>query len=104
MISVLDLGGGAPSIGDALVVTGFAILQGHGLSAAAQHRATAAAARAFALPDDVKARYRGPEDGSQRGYLPMREVLRNGRAALDRKECWHARRRDRERGSRSLRV
>lgn len=91
-IPVLDLRRRDLPVGEALVSTGFAVLEHHGLPVASWHAATAAAARAFALPDDVKAGYRGPEDGSQRGYLPVRTVLRDGRAALDRKECWHGRR------------
>jgi isopenicillin N synthase-like dioxygenase len=92
MVPVLDLRRRELAIGEALVETGFAVLQHHGLPLAAWQRATVAAARAFALPDEIKARYRGPEDGSQRGYLPMRKILRDGRPALDRKECWHGRR------------
>ena len=92
MIPVLDLRDRQLPIGEALVDTGFALLRHHGLPLAAWQRATTAAARAFNLPDEAKARYRGLEDGSQRGYLPMRTVLRNGQAALDRKECWHGRR------------
>jgi len=78
--------------GEALVESGFVVLEGHRIPSALGDRAATAALRAFALAPDVKARYRGPDDGSQRGYLEMRTALRDGRAALDRKECWHARR------------
>jgi isopenicillin N synthase-like dioxygenase len=91
-IPVLDLRRRELPIGEALADTGFAVLAHHGLSPAVCRRAAAAAARAFALAAEIKARYRGPEDGSQRGYLPLRTALRDGRAALDRKECWHGRR------------
>jgi isopenicillin N synthase-like dioxygenase len=91
-VPLLDLRRDAPRLGEALRETGFAILTHHGLPASAWNRAIAAAARAFALPDALKARYRGPDDGSQRGYLPLRTALPDGRPAFDRKECWHARR------------
>jgi isopenicillin N synthase-like dioxygenase len=81
-----------PAIGDALTRSGFFVLQDHGLPRSLWDHAAQAAARAFALPIETKARYRGPSDGSQRGYLEMRTRLSDGRAALDRKECWHARR------------
>jgi len=86
-----------PSAGDArcgaaLVDSGFAVLDGHGIPSSLWDRAASVAHAAFGLAAEVKARYRGPDDGSQRGYLEMRTVLRDGRAALDRKECWHARR------------
>lgn len=78
-------------IGAALARHGALSLAGHGIDAACCGRATAAAARAFALPRELKERYRGPRDGSQRGYLPLRTVLPDGRETLDRKEAWHAR-------------
>ncbi len=86
-----SIAGAEARIGAALAETGFIVLEGHGLPSAAWDRAYAAAARAFALPDEVKERYRGPDDGSQRGFLPVRTVLRDGRAALDRKAAWHVR-------------
>jgi isopenicillin N synthase-like dioxygenase len=78
-------------IGAALVEFGFLVLENHGIPAAYWEPAFAAAARAFALPAGVKARYRGPDDGSQRGYLELRTELGGGRDALDRKESWHVR-------------
>jgi isopenicillin N synthase-like dioxygenase len=78
-------------LGEALADPGVMVLEGHGLDLARQRRAAAAGLQAFALPAEVKARYQGPVDGSQRGYLPLRARLPNGREALDRKEAWHAR-------------
>jgi isopenicillin N synthase-like dioxygenase len=90
----LDLGSPAAegaAIGAALASFGALTLTGHDIDAACCGRAAAAAARAFALPREVKERYRGPRDGSQRGYLPLRTVLPGGGQTLDRKEAWHAR-------------
>lgn len=94
MIPVVELGRSEvdAAVGEALVRCGFFILEGHGINAALWRRATEAARSSFALPDEIKARYRGPDDGSQRGYLELRRELRTGGNALDRKECWHARR------------
>ena len=93
-IPVVDLGAVAPhdpTIGRALTDFGFVILEGHGIAPEHWARAYDAATRAFALPAEVKERYRGPADGSQRGYLPLRTTVGDGRDALDRKECWHVR-------------
>jgi len=90
----LDLGSAAAdgaAIGAALARFGALTLAGHDVDAACCGRAAAAAARAFALPREVKERCRGPLDGSQRGYLPLRTALPDGRETLDRKEAWHAR-------------
>ena len=78
-------------IGAELARASVLVLSGHGVDAAGCDRAAAAAARAFALPRAVKERYRGPRNGTQRGYLPLRTRLPNGRETLDRKEAWHAR-------------
>lgn len=83
--------GNGVGIGAALAEFGALVVVGHDIDAACCGRATAAAARAFALPREVKERYRGPRDGSQRGYLPLRTRLLDGRESLDRKEAWHAR-------------
>jgi isopenicillin N synthase-like dioxygenase len=94
VIPELDLrsaAGDGAEIGAALAESGSLILVGHEIDATCCGRATAAAARAFALPPEVKERYRGPRDGSQRGYLPVRTRLPDGRESLDRKEAWHAR-------------
>ena len=94
-VPVVDLSAlapGDPVVGAALAASGFAVMEGHGVPAALWQRAYRAATGAFALPAATKARYRGPEDGSQRGYLPLRTALSAGRPALDRKEAWHVRR------------
>ena len=91
LVDVASLEPGDPRVGVALEASGFAVLEGHGLDRELWSRTYAAAGRAFALPDEVKDRYRGPQDGSQRGYLPLRTTLPDGGDPLDRKECWHAR-------------
>lgn len=91
VLSLASLAAADARIGAALVEFGFLVLEDHGIPATHWERAFAAAARAFALPADVKARYRGPNDGSQRGYLELRTEAGDGREALDRKESWHAR-------------
>jgi isopenicillin N synthase-like dioxygenase len=77
------------SIGAALTEFGFLILEEHGIPVPDLERAFSTAARAFALPAQVKAKYRGPNDGSQRGYLELRTKAGSGRDALDRREAWH---------------
>ena len=91
VLDLASMGMADARIGAALAESGFLVLENHGIAAARWERALAAAARAFALPADVKARYRGPDDGSQRGYLELRTEAGDGRDALDRKEAWHAR-------------
>ena len=78
-------------LGEALAARGAIVLLDHGIDVSRMSAATRAAERVFALPQDVKARYQGPNDGSQRGFLPVRTQLPNGLQSLDRKEAWHAR-------------
>jgi isopenicillin N synthase-like dioxygenase len=92
IVDLASLSGADPRIGAALIESGFVVLEGHGIAPALWDRAYEASARVFALPAEVRSRYRGPEDGSQRGYLPVRTTLGDGREALDRKEAWHVRR------------
>ena len=89
VLSLASLGEADARIGAALAEFGFLILEEHGVPADEMERAFAAAAHAFALPAQVKAKYRGPSDGSQRGYFELRTTAGNGRDALDRKESWH---------------
>lgn len=91
VLSFDSLRAGDARIGAALVEFGFLVLEDHGIPEAHWEPAFAAAARAFALPAEVKAKYRGPDDGSQRGYLELRTELGGGRDPLDRKESWHVR-------------
>ena len=90
-VDISELVPGDPAVGVALVETGFAILEGHGIDPHRWQRTYEAAERAFALPAATKASYQGPADGSQRGFLPVRTTLADGRPALDRKEAWNAR-------------
>ncbi len=78
-------------VGEALAQHGLLSVVGHDVDLDCQQRVCAAGMRAFALPDEVKARYQGPSDGSQRGFAALRTKLPSGRDALDRKEAWHAR-------------
>jgi isopenicillin N synthase-like dioxygenase len=80
-----------PRVAQGLAQAGAVVLLGHDVDAACQRAALQAGREAFALPEAIKARYEGPRDGTQRGYLPLRTHLPDGRPALDRKEAWHAR-------------
>jgi isopenicillin N synthase-like dioxygenase len=93
VVEIADLTHDDPVIGASLVESGFAIIRAHGVTPLVWQHACDVGRAVFALPNDVKDQHIGPADGSQRGYLPLRTVLPDGRDALDRKECWHARRR-----------
>jgi isopenicillin N synthase-like dioxygenase len=80
-----------PEIGQALAEHGVLLIDEHLLGGQSVRRAAEASRRAFALPEAIKESYQGPIDGTQRGYLPVRTELPDGRDALDRKEAWHAR-------------
>ncbi|MFN8643431.1 MAG: 2OG-Fe(II) oxygenase family protein [Candidatus Binatia bacterium] len=93
MTPVLDLRRRELPVGEALVETGFVILEHHGVPGAAWHRAVPRRRHARSRCRTRSRRaIAGQQTYSQRGYLPARTVLPDGRAALDRKECWHGRR------------
>lgn len=76
-------------LGDSFVRTGFAIVADHGLDPALIERALDRFKAFFALPDDVKRRYKIPGGGGQRGYTPFGTEAAKGADKVDLKEFWH---------------
>jgi isopenicillin N synthase-like dioxygenase len=76
-------------LGDSFVSTGFAIVADHGLDPALIARAMDRFKAFFALPDDVKRRYKIPGGGGQRAYTPFGTEAAKGADKVDLKEFWH---------------
>ena len=84
-----DFDGFAEALGRSFARYGFAVISDHGLE---QGRIDAAAADAkafFALPDEVKRRYKIAGAAGQRGYTPFGVETAKGAAHFDLKEFWH---------------
>lgn len=79
----------ADRFGDSFRRTGFAVVEGHGIPAAAIDDAREVAKRFFALPDEVKRRYHVPGGAGQRGYTPFGIETAKGAHLSDLKEFWH---------------
>ncbi len=79
----------AQMLGDSFLRTGFAVVSDHGLDPALLKRADADIKAFFALPDEVKRRYRIPGGGGQRGYTPFGVEAAKGAEKVDLKEFWH---------------
>ncbi len=84
-----DLQQAADRLGDSFRRTGFAVVEGHGISADVIGSAWEAARRFFALPDAVKRRYHVPGGAGQRGYTPFGVETAKGASLSDLKEFWH---------------
>ncbi len=84
-----DPDGFARAMGESYARFGFAIVADHGLDAALIERAVARTKQFFALPEDVKRRYRIAGGGGQRGYTPFGVETAKGASAVDLKEFWH---------------
>ena len=84
-----DLQQAADRFGDSFRRTGFAVVEGHGISAEVIAEAWEAARRFFALPDAVKRRYHVPGGAGQRGYTPFGVETAKGASLSDLKEFWH---------------
>jgi isopenicillin N synthase-like dioxygenase len=84
-----DLQQAADRFGDSFRRTGFAVVEGHGISAEVIAEAWEAARRFFALPDAVKRQYHVPGGAGQRGYTPFGVETAKGASLSDLKEFWH---------------
>jgi isopenicillin N synthase-like dioxygenase len=69
---------------------GFAVIADHDLSPELIKGATDAAKAFFALPDDMKRKYKLAGAGGQRGYTPFGIETAKGAEHFDLKEFWHA--------------
>ncbi len=79
----------ATALGASFERYGFAIIEGHGLDQARIDAAVADAKAFFALPDEIKLRYRIEGIHGQRGYTPFGVETAKGAAHSDLKEFWH---------------
>ena len=76
------------SLGASFERYGFAVLGGHGLDPVLLQRALSATRAFFALPDEVKRRYKTGFGGA-RGYTPFGIETAKGATHHDLKEFWH---------------
>jgi isopenicillin N synthase-like dioxygenase len=80
----------ARELGQSFERYGFAVIADHDLSPELIRGATDAAKAFFALPDDVKRKYKLAGAGGQRGYTPFGIETAKGAEHFDLKEFWHA--------------
>jgi len=79
----------ARALGASFARYGFAVIADHGLGQSGIDAAIDDAKAFFALPDDVKRRYRIEGISGQRGYTPFGVETAKGAAHFDLKEFWH---------------
>ena len=79
----------AQALGASFARYGFAVIGDHGLDQARIDTAIADAKAFFALPDEVKRRYKIEGVSGQRGYTPFGVETAKGAAHFDLKEFWH---------------
>ncbi|HMC93033.1 MAG TPA: 2-oxoglutarate and iron-dependent oxygenase domain-containing protein, partial [Allosphingosinicella sp.] len=79
----------AQELGESFERYGFAIISDHGIPADLIARAEDKAKAFFALPEDVKRRYKIEGGGGARGYTPFGIETAKGATAYDLKEFWH---------------
>ena len=84
-----DPDGFAQKLGKSFEEYGFAIIADHGIPDDLIHRAEDKAKAFFALPEEVKRKYRIPGGGGARGYTPFGIETAKGHKAHDLKEFWH---------------
>lgn len=84
-----DPSGFARAMGESYERFGFAIVRDHGLDATLIARALDATKAFFALPEDVKRRYRLEGQAGQRGYIPFGVEAAKNADKVDLKEFWH---------------
>lgn len=84
-----DLESFAEAIGRSFERFGFAVVAQHGIPADLIARADEAAKGFFALPEEVKRRYRVEGGAGQRGYTPFRVETAKDASEADLKEFWH---------------
>ncbi len=81
--------GFAARLGKSFEDYGFAIIADHGIPDELIARAEDKAKAFFALPEEVKRKYRVPSGGGARGYTPFGIETAKGAKAHDLKEFWH---------------
>jgi len=84
-----DPEGFAQKLGRSFEEYGFAVIADHGIPDDLIHRAEEKAKAFFALPADVKQKYKLPGQGGARGYTPFGIETAKGAKAHDLKEFWH---------------
>src|SRR3954447_20680313 len=84
-----DPEGFARELGESFERYGFAIISDHGIPADLIARAEDKAKAFFALPEEVKRRYKIEGGGGARGYTPFGIETAKGATAYDLKEFWH---------------
>jgi isopenicillin N synthase-like dioxygenase len=84
-----DPEGFAQELGTSFERYGFAIIADHGIPADLIARAEDKAKAFFALPEEVKRRYKIEGGGGARGYTPFGIETAKGATAYDLKEFWH---------------
>lgn len=84
-----DFAAFAEALGRSFARYGFAVISDHGLDQERIDAAIADAKAFFALPEDVKLRYRLPGVSGQRGYTAFGVETAKGAAHFDLKEFWH---------------
>jgi isopenicillin N synthase-like dioxygenase len=87
--SAADPEGFAQELGTSFERYGFAIISDHGIPADLIARAEDKAKAFFALPEEVKRRYKIEGGGGARGYTPFGIETAKGATAYDLKEFWH---------------
>jgi isopenicillin N synthase-like dioxygenase len=81
--------GFAEELGNSFERYGFAIISDHGIPPDLIARAEEKAKAFFALPEEVKRRYKIEGGGGARGYTPFGIETAKGATAYDLKEFWH---------------
>jgi isopenicillin N synthase-like dioxygenase len=76
------------TLGGSFARYGFAVISEHGIAQDRIDAALAATKKFFALPDEVKKKYKLPVMG-QRGYTPFGIETAKGHQHFDLKEFWH---------------
>jgi isopenicillin N synthase-like dioxygenase len=84
-----DVDAFSSALGRSFARYGFAVIGDHGLDQGRIDAAIADAKAFFALPDEVKRRYRIEGAAGQRGYTPFGVETAKGAAHFDLKEFWH---------------
>ena len=84
-----DVDAFSEALGRSFARYGFAVISDHGLDQGRIDAAVGDAKAFFALPDEVKQRYRIEGGAGQRGYTPFGVETAKGAEHFDLKEFWH---------------
>ena len=79
----------AQELGRSFEEYGFAVIRDHGIAQELIDRAEALSKAFFALPEDIKRRYKIEGGGGARGYTPFGIETAKGANVHDLKEFWH---------------